>query len=193
MVAARWALAAILVEVAPASADAPAVHLRLALGGGYAASEGTHPGEGTARIAGVTATGLVHAGIKFRRVAVHADLTATRMIAPSLTMNDQPSDADVGVSVLVAGAGVTYVAGADTSISGGIGWAAEIRSYDRGASNTNSGVALTLSIAKEWRVSPQWDAGIALQLVGAAIPMHAEYGGYTRWFTAVSALGTITY
>ncbi len=105
-------------------------------------------------------------------LAVHASLFSWAAADPTVEINGLDLETnDVTLTMSAVGAGVTwYAMPANVYISPSVGAASLTIDVDGDEAETNTGIALDLTIGKEWWVGNRWGLGIAVGVGTHSVP-----------------------
>jgi hypothetical protein len=167
----------VLLPVLAAGQSTPRAHdggffMRLALGGGSAASrleEGSDFAEFTG---GGADLHIALGGIVGKNLAVHGTLGGWSISDPDLEVTELGATTVSGdLTMSYFGAGLTYfVMPANVYLSGSLGLATISFKHDRVEVETDTGLAAEISLGKEWWLGNRWGLGAAVALNYHSIP-----------------------
>jgi hypothetical protein len=111
-------------------------------------------------------------GVVARNLAVHATLAGWSVTDPDLDLGPisvETDDVNLGLSMF--GAGVTYyIMPANIYLSGSLGAAVLTLDVDGDDSESDTGLAVDLTVGKEWWVGSRWGLGAALGVNLHSVP-----------------------
>ncbi len=134
-------------------------------------------------------------GFVIPNLAINADLYALAVVDPSVEFNGQDlGEADAKLGLTAIGVGLTYyIMPLNLYLAGSVGIGQGSIEIEGGEAQADAGLAIHLSIGKEWFVSPDWGLGIAAEFVWADVPPDDDTGDSSASFTGFNVAFSVTY